>query len=78
MKGTAGFSMVGAMVHTANTNAILQGFCGDHSIGLRPLATTVIKNPRPYTTRLPSEGISQIRDLFSNPQTLKKIKHRVE
>jgi len=29
MKGIAGFSMVGAMVHTANTTATLQGFCGD-------------------------------------------------
>jgi hypothetical protein len=59
--------MVGTMVHTANTTAILQGFYGDHSVGLWPLATTVIKNPRPYTTRLLSDGIPQIKDSFSNP-----------
>jgi len=42
------------------------------------LATTVIKNPRPYTTRLHSEGISQIKDSFSKPLSLKKIKHSAE
>jgi hypothetical protein len=78
MKGTACFSMVGTMVQTANTTDILQGYCGDHSVGFWPLATAVIKNPRPYTTRLPSEGISQIKDLFSNLLSLKKIKHSAE
>jgi hypothetical protein len=67
MKETAGFSMVGAMVHTAKTTAIMQGYYGDHHVVLWPLATTAIKNPRPYNTRLPSGGISQIKDLFSNP-----------
>jgi len=66
MKETAGFSMVGAMAHTANTTATLQGYYGDHRVGLWPLAASH-KKTQTLHHQASFWGISQIKDLLSNP-----------